>query len=387
MNTQTETSPVQVREVKEMAVLGTVSRQWASRPDDQRFVDMATLRASVLDRRNRSRELPGAALERFDVRAADKDADGMEQEVVVFNKDKGGSGARLTHASFGQLCSRAQVPAAYLRKLPAPLAALNLSYSLSKAERQDAKLLITRDDLAGSETPTQARCITSPSYGRIWDIEVVDAVMRNCGPEWKVPSASYAAKDPKRATTLYASDRDVFVFLVDDSHPIEVPGEPGHELFRGFYVSNSETMHGSLVLASFLYDHVCDNRNVWGVRDFKELRIRHTAGAPDRFLREARPALTRYLESGTQSTVEMIRRAQDLTLGDNVKAVKAKLAGMKFTQTQVAEALDYAETRPGNPLSLWNVEQGLTAVARDIANADDRTDLETRAGKLMDMVA
>ena len=38
-------------------------------------------------------------------------------------------------------------------------------------------------------------------------------------------------------TTLYASDRDVFLFLVDDTHPIEAGRLPNGEpdlYFRGF---------------------------------------------------------------------------------------------------------------------------------------------------------
>lgn len=361
--------------VAKMERLGTANAQWANRPDDERYLSLDDLRAAVESRRLRSVETGGIALEHYDVTAAGA-------ELTLYPKAGGpAAGAELTHASFGQLCQRAAVPAQYLRKLPTDLAAVNLSWSLGQAESQDAKLLLTRDEADAARV--ELRCLTSPSYGRIWDADVVAAVQRNCGDEWKIPAASYATENPKRATTLYASDRDVFIFLVDDSHPIEVPGEPGHNMFRGFYVSNSETMHGSFVLASFLYDRVCDNRNIWGVREFHELRIRHTAAAPERFLRDAKPTLTKYLESGAQSTVDMIRRSQDTKLADSVKDLRVKLAALKFTKSQVQGAIDYAEARPGNPLSLWNIQQGLTAVARDVPNTDDRMDLEARAGKLM----
>lgn len=41
----------------------------------------------------------------------------------------------------------------------------------------------------------------------------------------------------KETTTLYASDRDVFLFLVDDTHPIEAGRLPNGDpdlFFRGF---------------------------------------------------------------------------------------------------------------------------------------------------------
>jgi len=49
----------------------------------------------------------------------------------------------------------------------------------------------------------------------------------------------------KDTTTLYASDRDVFLFLVDDTHPIEAGKLPNGDpdlYFRGFYCWNSEVV-------------------------------------------------------------------------------------------------------------------------------------------------
>ncbi|WP_430324049.1 hypothetical protein, partial [Salmonella enterica] len=87
--------------------------------------------------------------------------------------------------------------------------------------------------------------------GRIWDHELVGAVMRFAGDgtgdtRWKVPGLldwSTMRHNPfvevtKETTTLYASDRDVFLFLVDDAHPIEAGRLPNGEpdlYFRGFY--------------------------------------------------------------------------------------------------------------------------------------------------------
>lgn len=374
--------------LKKATVISTASQQWYARPADERYLSLAALRASVADRRHRSRDNVTAIMENMAVRV-DSDNKGL----VLYDEKKQGPGARLTHWSFGQLSQRAGTPTAWLRKLGAEnmqeLVALNMNAGLANAEREDAKLLLTHDPIDGSATPTQLRALTGPNYGRIWDVELVDAIMRHVGDsgEWTIPAASYAATDAKRASTLYASDRDVFIFLVNKANPIEVPNEPGHVMFKGFYAANSETMNGSLVWAQFLYDTVCDNRNIWGVRDFAELRIRHTGGAPQRFVEQAMPAMRKYVEASTSAEVELITRAQRFELGKDIKAVKEKLAEKGFTKGQVQAALDYAETVPGNPRSLWNVEQGLTAVARDIEHTDARVDLEEKAGKLMAMVA
>ncbi|MCC0003435.1 MAG: FAD-dependent oxidoreductase [Methylobacteriaceae bacterium] len=83
----------------------------------------------------------------------------------------------------------------------------------------------------------------------------------------------------KDTTTLYASDRDVFLFLVDDLNPIEagrLPDGSPDLYFRGFYCWNSEVGAKTLGIASFYLRAVCQNRNLWGVEDFEEITIRHS---------------------------------------------------------------------------------------------------------------
>jgi hypothetical protein len=87
----------------------------------------------------------------------------------------------------------------------------------------------------------------------------------------------------KDSTTLYASDRDVFLFLVDDAHPIEAGRLPNGDpdlFFRGFYCWNSEVGSKTLGMASFYLRAVCMNRNIWGAEGFEEISIRSTREGP-----------------------------------------------------------------------------------------------------------
>jgi len=93
----------------------------------------------------------------------------------------------------------------------------------------------------------------------------------NCATRWT--GKAYDGVNSKRATTLYASDCDVFIFLVNEARPIDVDGQT---YFRGFYTWNSEVGKATFGRASFLYSYVCANRIIWGARDVEELRIRHT---------------------------------------------------------------------------------------------------------------
>jgi hypothetical protein len=253
----------------------TASNQWASRPDDQRYLSLDDLAAAVSARRDLSR----ASNVCLDSLCVDNDQDG---QILLTPPDGQFSPVPFTNWSFGQLASLVGAPAAYLRKLPAPLARVNLQYGLEGTDggRQDAKLLY-RPSLE-SQTPGEVRAFTSTSYGRIWDAQVVAAVQRiNQDNRWHVPLKAYNGVNSTSATTLYASDRDVFVFLVDEARPIELDGQT---YFRGFYTWNSEVGKAAFGLASFLYSYVCANRIIWGARDVEELRIRHTSLAPDRFV-------------------------------------------------------------------------------------------------------
>jgi hypothetical protein len=248
-----------------------------------------------------------------------------------------------------------------------------------------------RDDslvLAQSNGSHVLRSITSTSYGRIWDHQVVEAVERvNADGRWQIPAASYATTNPKRATTLYASDRDVFIFLVDPKNAVEVGGET---LFRGFYTWNSEVGSATFGLTTFLYRYVCDNRIIWGATDVREVRIRHTGGAPDRFAYEGQKYLQRYAEESTAKLVEGIKTAQNTAIPINKgkdETVQDWLQKRGFTKAQAKASVDAAQAEEGGARTVWDVVNGVTAYARTIQNTDDRVEIESKAGKLMEAVA
>lgn len=236
--------------------------------------------------------------------------------------------------------------------------------------------------LAQSNGDHKLRAITSPSYGRIWDMQVVEAVERvNHDGRWQIPAASYTTSNPRRATTLYASDRDVFIFLVDPENPIEVGNET---LFRGFFTWNSEVGSAVFGLTTFLYRYVCDNRIIWGATDVKELRIRHTGGAPERFAYEGRKYLERYANEATGKIVDGILKAKETDIpvrrGDTVQQW---LQERGFTKSQAKAGYETAIMEEGQARSIWDIVNGIAAYARTIVHTDSRVDLEKKAAELM----
>ena len=202
--------------------IGRVSSEWFSRPDDERYLSLSELYASVKGRaeRSRTRTVESAAIR--------VEAHRDDPENLALILPEADAPVAPTHWSFGQLASLISAPAAYLRQLPAPLAGINLQYGLTSHRAEQIKTLETEDGR------TELRAVTGPDYGRIYDHELVAAVQKIAGngtgdTRWKVPGTldwSSGVYNPmvditKDTTTLYASDRDVFLFLVDDMNPIE----------------------------------------------------------------------------------------------------------------------------------------------------------------------
>lgn len=374
-------------------LVSTVSRQWADRSDDQRFTSLTALRAQVSQWADASFTKDVSP---SDLLVRHTDDNGLMLEV-------GGAQHALTNYSFQQLARLAQAPGYYVADLPAPLAALNLNYGLHAAQQKAQQLYMMGGE---ADAAVALRGITSPRYGRILDRDVVDAVMQVAGngtgdTRWKVPgcidwtNAHGVHYNPnveitKQNTTLYASDRDVFLFLVDDLHPIEVgkldDGSPDL-MFRGFYVWNSEVGDKTFGMATMYLRGVCQNRNLWGVEGFNEVTFRHTSGAPERFLTEAAPALLAYSEGSTTKLVEGVKAAKAAKVSVTDEERVEFLAKFGFSEKQAKELIATSVAEEGHPQeSIWDHAQAITAQARKADFQENRLKLEAVAGKMLDKV-
>lgn len=354
-----------------MAELMDANREWMNRPDDQRFLSLEDLHASVAARTARSR---------MEIQPTKQIAATLSPAGHLAFATPDIPVLEPTHWSFGQVAEMAGAPAGYMRKLHPELARLCINYGIGFLASREAGQVYREE----SETPGEApklRAVTGESYGRIYDQDVVQAIQAvNADGRWQVPAASYATQNPKLATTLYASDRDVFIFLVDPNHDIEVGGE---RFFRGFFVWNSEVGSKTFGLSTFLYRYVCDNRIIWGARDVKRLTIRHSKGGPERFLREGQPMLQAYAEASTAETVATIKRAQEWEVARDPKDVTAWLRANRFSLGEAQKIIERANEEEGESRTLWNLVNGATALARGIKQADERVNLESRAGALL----
>ena len=360
--------------------LMTASRQWASRPSDERFVSLLDMQQHFDHIRENSRQVVVSSRR---IQAAP-----TEDNKGLMVTGPNGHAYGVTHWAFGQLGQLAEAPAGYLRTLPAPIAADCINYGLQfKRDIEEVGVLLYKN---GGDP--LLRAATGPNYGRIWNSDITRGLVNRFGDglsgDFRVPGEfGKAVEITKDNTTLYAGDRDMFVFLADESHRIEIPnrrdGQPG-QMARGFFVWNSEVGSATFGLATFLFDYVCCNRIVWGAQEYKEITLRHTSGAPDCYTEQMAPALERYANGSSATVVKAIEDARAHRLGDQ-EAVDKFLLG-RFTKRQ-AEKIKTAHMADENrPIeTLWDASVGVTAYARTIPHQDARVALERDAGHIIDM--
>ena len=363
------------------------SAQWAHRPADQRFKTLEDLAASVRARRMLSRSI--------DIDTGKTHVDSRDGLLTINGEI---TPCEPTHWSFGQLSQSIGAPASYLRTLPQGLLVQNLNHGLSANPAGEMKFMT----VAREDSPVNTlQAITSTTYGRIWDMDVVSCVQRiaeRSGGKFQNPLAYAHRGQPNgfksidtqtvERAGLYASDRDCFLFMVDGGSLLEAG--PRAKLNRGFFVWNSETGSRSFGLMTFLFNVVCGNNIVWGAQDINRLVIRHTSGGPTRFDSEAAPTLLAYANASAAPIEATVKRATELIVWDgkdeaSLNSALAKCA--KFSKSEVREAIAFAKSEEGDCRTLWQLVQGFTAYARGFDYVDARVDLETRAGKLLELVA
>lgn len=361
--------------------------QWASRPEDQRFQTLDALFEHCNSRRSLSREVV-------------KDITDLHSEVCTEEDGSQflqiGNGNRLTPTnwSFSQFAGLVGAPAAFLRKLTPGTTSTVLNERIKAVKASGEKSQIKLLRVLGDDGDTM-QALTSTTYGRIWDADCVAGVQKI------VERTNGAFYNPKAyaggrfggepvPSGLYASDRDVFMFMIDGGSMFDIG--PRAKLNRGFIAFNSEVGSKTFGLMTFLFNQVCGNHFIYGAQDISTLLIRHSAGGPARFIDQALPTLIEYTKSTPD--LEPIIRAQSLKLADikpsgfihgESKDEWAKCFAREngFTVAEIREAFDFAHREEQRCETLWDLIQGFTASAREIPHVDTRLDLEKRSSALI----
>ena len=355
----------------------TAHREWARRPPDERYASVHALAEAARARRHRTDARITETVD-LQVQAATADA--------LAISDRSGPSRALTHWSFEQLAGLAAAPPAYLRTLPAPIAADAINYGLQRAGRAEHQLFADRDE------PWTVHAITSPRYARVHHDELADRVLDLMAqhPAWHLPlgykdGVFGAERVPSGA---YLGDRDMFLFLVDGNRSLDDPTDGSQAgLFRGFMLRNSDVGAAALSLDMFLFRAVCSNHIIWGFHHVAGFRRRHIGAsihhAWTHSLREVRGAL----DADLAADRTILLRATSQELGPTrEKVIDAVVQRLDLPRKHALDAYTMAEQHETNPRSVWGYVQGLTRLSQRTPWQDGRFALDRAASRLLTTV-
>jgi hypothetical protein len=176
---------------QESTVITRASQEWLKRPSDERYLTLADLHQATLAQAKQS-WVSTVSNESLVVRGSETPGGPLSLEEANLGT------LYPTHWSLGQLAAISHTPATWLRQIanvpngPAFAAhAVNLGLR-HLAEREEVQLMSMDRDAS-----VELRCLVGPDYGRIYDHEVVEAVIAANGDgRWHIPAASYQARTP-----------------------------------------------------------------------------------------------------------------------------------------------------------------------------------------------
>lgn len=357
-----------------MNLIKSAAQQWRNRPNDERFTSLIAMQSYLKHLTENSYE-DVVDLQEYEFTSED-------DEIIL--KSRFGDSPRLSNHAFNQISARLNAPASYLKTLPTNIAVEALNHGIKQRE-DNVKLFIR-----GTNETSLLRSVTGPRYGRIFNLDIVNELIRRFGNgltgQFRIPGIYKNAveKVTIENTTLFASEKDMFVFLVneDPNDKIEVKnrrdGKPGY-LSRGFLLWNSETGSSTFGISTFLYDYICSNKVIFGATDIVSFKLRHTSRAPEYIAQELEPKLIEYSRASILPFQRQVEKAQQAKIDNDflVKILGPKLAAT-VSQKHVSE-----ENRPIE--TIWDASVGVTAYARDLSVSEDRVALERQGGDILNL--
>jgi hypothetical protein len=228
------------------------------------------------------------------------------------------------------------------------------------------------------------RAFNSVKYARIWNDELTGRLLRLSQESSYQPAP--ASFDGSRG--LYIGERDMFAFLVDNDRRI-FEKDPNGGLGRGLICWNSETGHRKVGGMRFAYNYVCGNHMIWGAQDVFEWSTRHVGNVQERFAdSDFILRLSQWSNASATEDERVIVAAREKEYATKEEMLDA-IFGLRDARLN-RKLLDDAYTRAvqhedwyGSPRSVWGIVSGITEIARDKTNADERQDLTLASGKVM----
>jgi hypothetical protein len=387
------------------------NKQWSTRPADERF---NTLHEMYLASKKYADEAVEKTAEFKDLRV-----EKVGEDVQLVGRQ--GIPAKLTNWAFGQLCQKVGAPASYLRTLPATLAAQNLNHGLAQRVANEANEALANLMFHQNGGWLLRSCLTD-AYSRIWNYEILERLLVMEGQGWAPARPTshwgsdtvgqcimcagsgepgtfqkeqfegteicvYCKGTGKELPALYASDHDMFAFLMNSELGIKETGAAGM-IYKGVIVENSEVGAKSVKMTKFGFREMCGNHIIWGATDVVEIRVRHVGDIHSQM--EAYYAAIRKYANESVSEIEgKIEYSKNKLIADTKEEVLDALFGKRsldISRKTLEEGYDAVKPeQDGDPRTVWGFVQGLTRFSQTLGFADKRNELDRKAGKILDL--
>jgi hypothetical protein len=352
-----------------MPVMTIAQRELFSRPAEEHYPDLPTLRAVALEQKQRC-----VTLDARDTAMAFL----PDGETLQFGEQP----VRLTHYSLAQLAAMARVPMPLLERLDTDTRVRVLNQTFPK-NRRYRTALVEGDRL---------RCVTSGMYERLWDADVIGEIERWLLPRGFVPAKPTVNTDARGTNALgndhpalFRSDRDSWLFF----YGARAPGDDGFGgLRKGVVVFNSEVGARSFGYLAFTFRDLCSNFAIHGVSGVKSLRARHTSAVLDVY-REFREDLQEIGATLTTEELDAFERARTTRFvpegpSEREQAVRRLVSEFRMPEADAMEAVDLVRA-PENPgeYTTWGIVNGVTSAAKALPYANDRVERGLLAARIL----
>jgi hypothetical protein len=379
----------------------TMSKQWAKRPEDERFATLDEMLAKSEYFERNSKENP-VDVTKIHVSPA--------MEIILPHKSGFGETQLIpTNLAFGQLCSLAApaIPQNFAMQLPVGRAANMLSWGLARSGAKNVSAYTLEDTGASLLRSCLYNETTRVTIAQI--LRALRPIVGNLtgldGSNWKTPGKvdwnkyQHNPWDMEGQESLFMSDRDACLFFCQDANPIECGvtrrGLPD-VYFPGVIIMASETVCMSIRITRMMLRAVCCNLSLRGVQDQKTSMIKHRGSSLLRLARALDDVADANVDALTFKRQILEMKATKIPLlGANDSAEDKDEARQRFLVNRLGlgkkVSLTIMETslhHEGHPIdTIADAHNAITQHAQTYRNYDSRAELEFTARKLLPKVA
>jgi hypothetical protein len=298
----------------------------------------------------------------------------LHQGRLVFPQaqaDGHSEGLTLTPWALSQACQKLGLPTQYIKRCPPRLQDENFNHwnrmdeigrQLGKADRDPDAAWLVR---ARGGT---ARGVLTPKYARLDNTQLLDALF------------PLLSDGRFKVGLVQLSSESFHLRLVDPLISRDVL--PGDRLMVGIHLANSEVGLRAVTVDALVFRLVCTNGLIRRVNQKSLLKQRHIHVSEPRF-RDLLADALREAVAVAAGFIEQMALAIRTPVPDPEHAIQVLAQAWNLPQstTEMVRFNLFGESQPD---TLYGLVNAVTAAAQRLSSADDRFDLETLAGVLID---